>query len=112
MSCTFYKCMTPGCEKPYITSNPDFLDLDYKVQCHDCSHISVSIEIEIAFNKCVDSFLTRKEKIQFLEDYWEEQSPHKNPNVPQVYSEADFKRYKKMIMRHSLFEFTKYYISK
>ena len=111
MSSTFYKCMTPGCEKFYITSNPDIQDLDYKVQCSDCSRIPRAIEKEILFNKCVDSFPTRKEKIEFIEEHLEEANSQ-TLAMPLLFPESDFKRYKKMIMRHPLFKFTKYYPSK
>jgi len=42
MSITEYDCMTPGCERKYLTTNPDFLD--FPIECEACYRITDEIE--------------------------------------------------------------------
>ena len=75
MSITEYDCMTPNCNRKYITTNPDILDLDEKILCEYCYRIVQQIEFEILFNKCVDSFQSIKDKVEYLKEELERISP-------------------------------------
>lgn len=103
MSFTEYDCMTPGCERKYLTTNPDFLD--FPVQCESCSRIADEIEFEILFNKCIDSFPTLKTKVAFLKEQWTETTRSlTNPNFEARGSRMEFQR--KLIIKHPLYKFT------
>lgn len=104
MSITEYDCMTPGCERKYLTTNPDFLDLDNKIQCESCSRIADEIEFEILFNKCIDSFPTRKAKVEFLKQELAYTSQFlSNMRFEARGSRMEFQR--KLIIKHPLYKF-------